>query len=339
MKNINQQFIEQLPKCELHLHIEGTLEPEMMFELAERNKIKLKYRNVEAVRKAYKFSNLQSFLDVYYAGASVLCKEEDFYDLTYAYLKKASEQNVRHAEIFFDPQTHTDRGIPYPVVIGGISAACEDAAKKLHISSYLILSFLRHLSEAAAIQTLTTAIPFKKKIIGVGLDSSEKGHPPEKFRHVYAMAKKHGLQCVAHAGEEGPPEYIWSSLKALKVKRVDHGVRSLEDPKLVSELARKRIPLTVCPLSNVKLGVFPNLKRHNLKRMLELGLLATINSDDPAYFGGYINKNFLETQKALRLSREDVLQLARNSFEASFLPKTRKSAYLREIKRLADGSR
>ncbi|HLX12792.1 MAG TPA: adenosine deaminase [Bacteroidota bacterium] len=335
MKTHDSNFIRKLPKCELHLHIEGTLEPEMMFALAERNKVRLKYRNVDEVRSAYNFTDLQSFLDVYYEGASVLRKEEDFYDLMFAYLKKASSQGVRHAEIFFDAQTHTDRGISYDTVIRGISAASTDARKEFGISSDLILSFLRHLTEAQAIDTFKQALPHKKRIIGVGLDSSEKGHPPEKFRTVYAQARKQGLKCVAHAGEEGPPSYVWGALNELKVKRIDHGVRSLEDPALVKMLAKKRIPLTVCPLSNVKLGVFPNLKKHTLKKMLELGLLATINSDDPAYFGGYIYENFVETQKALKLSRAEIVQLARNSFEASFLSTSMKKKYLREIDKMA----
>ena len=332
-KTSDNRFVEELPKCELHLHIEGTLEPELMFTLAERNKVKLKYRNVAEVRKAYNFSNLQSFLDVYYAGASVLQREEDFYDLTYSYFKKASAQHIRHAEIFFDPQTHTDRGIPYEVVISGISRACDDASKNLHISSYLILCFLRHLTEAEAQATLKKALHFKDKIIAVGLDSSEVGHPAGKFRNVFAAAKKKGLLAVAHAGEEGPPSYVWEALKELKVSRIDHGVRSVEDPKLMKMLAAKRIPLTVCPLSNVKLGVFPNMKSHTLKTMLDKGLHVTINSDDPAYFGGYINENYNAARKSLDLTRADIVQLARNSFAASFLPKSKKNKLMHEIDR------
>jgi adenine deaminase len=325
------KFVEGIPKCELHLHIEGSLEPEMMFTLADRNKIALKYRSVAEVRRAYKFKNLQSFLDVYYAGASVLRNEEDFYDLTYSYFEKAAKQNVRHAEIFFDPQTHTARNIPMSVVIDGISNACRDARRDFGVSSYLILCFLRHLSAEHAMETLKQALPFKEKIIGVGLDSSENGYPAGKFKNVFAAARRIGFLGVAHAGEEGPPAYVWDALKDLKVRRIDHGVRSLEDPKLVKELAAKRIPLTVCPLSNVKLRVFPNMKSHSLKKMLEQGLRVTINSDDPAYFGGYVNENFTAAQKALNLTRIDIEQLARNSFEASFLPKARKAAHIREI--------
>jgi adenosine deaminase len=334
----DQKFVEGIPKCELHLHIEGSLEPEMMFTLAERNKMTLKYRNVGEVRRAYKFKNLQSFLDVYYAGASVLRSEEDFYDLTYSYFKKAAGQNVRHAEIFFDPQTHTARHIPIGVVIDGISRACDDARRNLGVSSYLILCFLRHLSASDAMDTLKQALPFKEKIIGVGLDSSENGYPAGKFKSVFASARRHGFLSVAHAGEEGPPSYVWGALRELKVRRIDHGVRSLEDPKLVKELAAKRIPLTVCPLSNVKLGVFPNMKSHCLKEMMEKGLRVTINSDDPAYFGGYVNENFTSAQKALHLTRSDIEQLARNSFEASFLPKTKKLAHIREINKFVKQS-
>jgi adenine deaminase len=325
------KFVEGIPKCELHLHIEGSLEPEMMFTLAERNRMKLKYRSVGEVRRAYKFKNLQSFLDVYYAGASVLRNEKDFYDLTYSYFKKAAKQNVRHTEIFFDPQTHTARNIPIGVVVEGISSACSDARRKLGVSSYLILCFLRHLSAEDAMTALKQALPFKEKIIGVGLDSSENGFPAGKFKKVFAAARQHGFLSVAHAGEEGPPSYVWDALKYLKVRRIDHGVRALEDPKLIKELVAKRIPLTVCPLSNVKLGVFPNMKSHCLKEMMEKGLHVTVNSDDPAYFGGYVNENFASAQKALHLTRLEIEQLARNSFEASFLPKAKKLAHFREI--------
>ncbi|MFH1018681.1 MAG: adenosine deaminase [Pseudomonadota bacterium] len=330
-RSVSAQFIKRLPKCELHLHVEGCLEPELMFELADRNKIKLKYKSVGDVRKAYNFSNLQSFLDVYYEGASVLKREEDFYDLTISYFKKAAEQNVRHAEIFFDPQTHTDRGVPFEVVIRGIARACEDARQRLDVSNYLILSFLRHLSGEAAMETLNRAIPFKDKIAGVGLDSTEVGHPATKFREVFEAAKRHGLPGVAHAGEEGPPAYIWDALNHLNALRIDHGVRSLEDEALVRELAARKIPLTVCPLSNVRLGVFPDMKKHPLRTMLEKGLMVTINSDDPAYFGGYLNENFIEAQKALALTRDEIVQLARNSFQASFLPEEGKRTFLREI--------
>jgi adenine deaminase len=302
-----------------------------MFELAERNRVKLKYRTVAQVRKAYRFKNLKSFLDIYYQGASVLQSEEDFYDLTYAYFEKAKEQNIRHAEIFFDPQTHTDRGVPFEVVIRGISRACDDATRNLKVSNDLILCFLRHLSEEAAMATLKQAIPFKKKILAVGLDSYEVGNPGRKFKKVFAAARRNGFLAVSHAGEEGPARNIWEALDELKVQRIDHGVRCLEDPKLVRILATQRIPLTVCPLSNVKLGVFPDLESHPLKTMLEKGLLATVNSDDPAYFGGYLNENFIAAQKALRLTRADLIRLVRNSFEASFLPKKKKLDHLRKI--------
>jgi adenine deaminase len=332
----DERFIQGIPKCELHLHIEGCLEPELMFRLAERNRIKLKYRSVAAVRKAYRFKDLQSFLDVYYEGASVLRNEDDFYDLAYSYFKKASQQNVRHAEIFFDPQTHTGRGIPFEVVIDGLSRACADAERSLQVSSALILCFLRHLDADSAMATLRQAIPFRKKIVGVGLDSSEIGHPAGKFRKVFAAAKRQGLLTVAHAGEEGPATYVWGALRDLGAKRIDHGVRSLEDPKLVKELVAKRIPLTVCPLSNVRLGVVSHMKKHPLKKMLEQGMMATVNSDDPAYFGGYVNENFLEAYQALGLTRSDIVALARNSFEASFLPPSRKKAHLRELARFAE---
>lgn len=324
-------FAEGIPKCELHLHIEGTLEPRQMFQLAERNKVKLKFRSIDEVHKAYNFTNLQSFLDIYYAGASVLLKPDDFYDMTYAYFEKAAADNVRHAEIFFDPQTHTHRGVPYAAVLDGLSSACTAARRNLGVSSYLILCFLRHLPASDALATLKQALPYKKKIVGVGLDSSENGFPPEIFKKVFAEARRNGLKTVAHAGEEGPPAYVWNSLNELSALRIDHGVRSLEDPKLVDELVARQVPLTVCPLSNVKLAVYPNLNRHPLKKMLRRGLKVTINSDDPAYFGGYLNRNYTETQKALGLTRTDIERIARNSFEASFLSKPRKAAYLREL--------
>ncbi len=327
----DQRFIERLPKCELHLHIEGCLEPDLMFKLAERNKIRVKYKSVEEAHRAYKFTNLQSFLDVYYESSAVLRREEDFYDLAYSYFQKAAEQNVRHAEIFFDPQTHTARGVPLESVILGISKAREDAERKLHVSSYLILSFLRHLSANDAMKTLNEAIPFKDRLTGVGLDSSEMGHPPLKFREVFEAAQRHGLPGVAHAGEEGPPAYVWDALQHLNVLRIDHGVRSLEDEALVADLIARKVPLTVCPLSNIRLGVFPEMKKHPLKRMLDKGMMVTVNSDDPAYFGGYVNENFIEAQKALHLTREDVIRLARNSFEASLLPREKKDIFLREI--------
>jgi len=325
MKN-NLSFT--LPKAELHLHIEGTLEPELMFKLAQRNKINLPFNTVEDVKKAYQFSNLQSFLDIYYQGANVLQTQEDFYDLTYAYLTKISNQNVKHIEIFFDPQTHTDRGINFETVINGIYNALETGKKELNITSKIILCFLRHLSEDEAIKTLKKALPFQDKIIAIGLDSSEIGHPPSKFKNVFEMARKEGFLTVAHAGEEGSPEYIWEAINLLKVSRIDHGVRCLEDQKLVEYLKETQIPLTVCPLSNVKLKVFQTMKDHNLKTLLELGLCVTINSDDPAYFGGYLAENFQAIQQDLLLTDEQMYQLARNSFEASFLSQEEKQKFL-----------
>jgi adenosine deaminase len=325
------QLASSLPKAELHLHIEGTLEPELMFEMAQRNRIELPFQSVEEVRRAYVFSNLQSFLDIYYAGCRVLLTEQDFYDLTWAYLERASRQGVRHAEIFFDPQTHTDRGVAFETVITGIHRALQDGHRQLDISSGLILCFLRHLSEEAALRTLVEALPFTEWLIGVGLDSSEVGHPPSNFGEAYSRAAEVGLRAVAHAGEEGPPQYILEALDLLHAERIDHGVRCLEDDKLVDRLVEEQIPLTVCPLSNVKLRVFPELAKHNLKRMLDRGLLATINSDDPAYFGGYVAENFRESAAALGLSREDLVRLAKNSFEASFIPDEEKRRYLREV--------
>ncbi len=328
-------FARKLPKAELHLHVEGTLEPEMMFELARRNGVTLPYASVEDVRRAYVFSDLQSFLDIYYAGCRVLMKEQDFYDLTWAYLTRAAAQGVRHAEIFFDAQTHTDRGVAFETVVSGIYRALEDGRTRLSITSGLILCFLRHLSEEAAMRTLQEALPFRGWILAVGLDSSEVGHPPLKFKDVYHRAREAGLLAVAHAGEEGPPEYVWEALDVLKVRRIDHGVRCVEDERLVGRLVEEQIPLTVCPLSNVKLRVFPNLKSHNLKQLLDCGLLVTVNSDDPAYFGGYVADNLQASAAALDLSREQQLQLARNSFVASFLSDESKRAYLQELDRFA----
>ena len=328
-------FAAQLPKAELHLHIEGTLEPALMFELARRNGISSLHASVEDVRRAYVFSDLQSFLDIYYAGCRVLLKEQDFYDLTWAYLARAAAQGVRHAEIFFDPQTHTDRAVPFETVITGIHRALEDGRARLNITSGLILCFLRHLSEEAAMRTLAEALPYREWILAVGLDSSEVGHPPAKFKDVYERARESGLLAVAHAGEEGPPEYVWEALDVLKVRRIDHGVRSIEDERLVGRLVEEQIPLTVCPLSNVKLRVFPNLKSHNLKQLLDRGILVTVNSDDPAYFGGYVGENFQASAAALDLSREQLLRLARNSFAASFLPDDTKRGYLEEVDRFA----
>jgi adenosine deaminase len=328
-------FARKLPKAELHLHIEGTLEPELMFDLARRNGVSLPYASVEDVRRAYVFSDLQSFLDIYYAGCQVLLREQDFYDLTSAYLTRAAAQGVRHAEIFFDPQTHTDRGVPFETVITGIHRALEDGRVRLNITSELILCFLRHLSEEAAMRTFAEALPYRNWILAVGLDSSEVGNPPAKFKDVYDRARDAGLLAVAHAGEEGPPAYVWEALDVLKVRRIDHGVRSIEDERLVGRLVEEQIPLTVCPMSNVKLRVFPDLKSHNLKRLLERGLLVTVNSDDPAYFGGYVADNFGASAAALDLSREQLLTLARNSFVASFLSDETKRAYLTELDRFA----
>ena len=321
-----------MPKAELHIHIEGSLEPELIFALAERNQVPLAYPSVEALRAAYAFSNLQSFLDIYYAGASVLLHEADFYDMARAYLRRAVQDNVVHAEIFFDPQTHTARGVPIEAVINGLHRACADARTEWGISSSLILCFLRHLSEEDAFQTLEQALPLQDKFIGVGLDSSEVGHPPEKFARVFARCRELGFHLVAHAGEEGPPAYIWSALDVLKVERIDHGVQALRDPALVQRLAHERVALTVCPLSNQKLRVFPDLKDHNLKALLDAGLAATVNSDDPAYFGGYINDNFTQVFAATGMTARHAYQLAFNSFEASFAPEADKRAWEHQLK-------
>ena len=324
-------LIHTIPKAELHLHIEGTLEPALMFELARRNRVSLPYESVDAVQRAYVFSDLQSFLDIYYAACSVLRQERDFYDLAWAYLERAAAQNVRRAEIFFDPQTHTNRGVPLEAVISGLHRALRDGQDRFGISSALILCFLRHLSVDAAMSTLEEALPYRHAFIAVGLDSSEVGHPPEKFRAVFEKALGEGLLTVAHAGEEGPPAYVWQALDALRVRRIDHGVRCLEDPGLVERLVAEQIPLTVCPLSNVKLRVVPTLERHPLKRMLERGLRATVNSDDPAYFGGYVEDNLRAAGAALDLAADDVITLARNAFEASFLPSEDKQRLLQRV--------
>lgn len=327
------ELLRAMPKAELHIHIEGSLEPELIFALAERNGVQLPYANVEALRSAYAFTDLQSFLDIYYAGASVLLKEEDFYDMARAYLKRAAADNVLHAEIFFDPQTHTARGVPIEVVVAGLHRACVDAEAELGISSALILCFLRHLSEDDALQTLEAALPLRDKFIGVGLDSSEVGHPPEKFARVFARCRELGLHLVAHAGEEGPPAYIWNALDVLKVERIDHGVQAVHDAALMRRLADERIALTVCPLSNQKLRVFPDLADHNLKQLLDAGLAVTVNSDDPAYFGGYINDNFVQLFEAVpALTAKDAYHLAFNSFEASFAPQPAKHAWEHALK-------
>ncbi|HYI11829.1 MAG TPA: adenosine deaminase [Thermoanaerobaculia bacterium] len=311
-----RDFIASLPKAELHLHIEGTLEPELMFELAARNKVALPFASVGGLRRAYDFQDLQSFLDIYYQGAAVLQMREDFRDMAAAYFRKAASQNVRHAEIFFDPQTHTHRGIAFDTVIRGLRDAQVDAERDLGVTSKLILCFLRHLDEDDAMRTLEAALPYGDWILAVGLDSSEKGHPPRKFERVFRAAREAGLLAVAHAGEEGPPEYIWEALDLLHVRRIDHGVRCLEDPRLVDRLVAEQIPLTVCPLSNIKLRVFDTMRDHNLKTMLDRGLKVTINSDDPAYFGGYIEENYVAAAEALGLTEEELATIARSSFEA-----------------------
>ncbi|MBS7808967.1 adenosine deaminase [Variovorax sp. PCZ-1] len=321
------ELLRRIPKAELHIHIEGSLEPEMIFKLAQRNGVTIPYASVEDLRKAYAFTNLQSFLDIYYAGASVLLKEQDFYDMAWAYLEKAALDNVIRAEIFFDPQTHTARGVSMETVVKGLSRACKEAKAGLGVDAELILCFLRHLSEQEAFETLEAALPFRDHFIGVGLDSSEVGHPPEKFAKVFAKCKELGFRLVAHAGEEGPPEYIWSALDVLKVERIDHGVQSTRDAALMQRLAKDRIPLTVCPLSNQKLKVFPDLKDHSLRKPLDAGLCAMINSDDPAYFGGYMNDNWQATFTALGLDASHAVQLAKNSFEASFCDAAMKRKY------------
>jgi adenosine deaminase len=329
-------FIRSLPKAELHLHIEGSLEPEMMFELARRNGVALPYASVEATRAAYAFTDLQSFLDIYYAGAAVLRREQDFYDLAMAYFRRAQADGVVHAELFFDPQTHTARGVPFGTVLDGLERAARDAQAQLGISSRLILCFLRHLSEADAFATLEEAQPHHHRFHGVGLDSSERGHPPTKFERVFACCRDLGLRPVAHAGEEGPPAYVWEALDCLGVERIDHGVRSLEDPELVARLIREQVPLTVCPLSNVMLRVFPDLVQHNLKLMLDAGLCVTLNSDDPAYFGGYLGANFLACAEALQLTRRDLVTLARNSLQASFVTPAERAPWLAQLEAVAE---
>jgi adenosine deaminase len=325
------QFIAQLPKAELHLHLEGSFEPELMFAIARRNKVEISYKSAEEVRAAYRFSNLQDFLDIYYAGASVLLHEQDFYDLTFAYLTRAAADNVRHVEVFFDPQTHTDRGVPFKVVVDGIWRALRDGEKKLGITSKLILSFLRHLPEEAAFDTFKQAEPFLDRFVAVGLDSSEVGYPPSKFARVFAAARAAGLKLVAHAGEEGPPEYVWEALDILKIDRIDHGNRSLEDSWLVERIVKDGLTLTVCPLSNLKLCVVKDLARHPIKKMLELGMKATVNSDDPAFFGGYVGDNFRAVAGALPLSRDDLKTLAANSFAGSFLGEAEKATHIAAV--------
>jgi adenine deaminase len=326
-----EAFLMELPKAELHLHIEGTLEPGLMFEMARRNRVELPYADEDAVRRAYVFEDLQSFLDIYYAACSVLVRERDFYELTLEYLRRAVSQGVRHAEIFFDPQTHTDRSIEFATVVNGITSGLADGERELGVTSRLVMCFLRHLSAEAAMETLETALPHRDKIIGVGLDSSEKGNPPVKFRDVYDRARAEGFLAVAHAGEEGPPEYIWQALDMLMVQRVDHGVKCTEDERLVERLVTEQMPLTVCPFSNVKLRVFPDLRKHNFAQMLRRGLFVTINSDDPAYFGGYIGDNYVGTAQALGLTLDDMVRVARNSYSASFIPDAEKKRYLDDV--------
>ncbi len=328
-----------MPKAELHVHIEGTLEPELIFKLAERNQVKLPFASVEALRAAYDFQDLQSFLDLYYAGASVLLHEQDFFDMAWAYLEKAAADNVVHAEIFFDPQTHTARGVPMETVVKGLHHACQRAHQEFGLSAKLILCFLRHLSEEDAFATLEAALPFRHYFIGVGLDSSELGHPPAKFERVFAKCRELGLHVVAHAGEEGPPEYIRQALDLLQAERIDHGVQAVQDPALMQRLADQRVPLTVCPLSNVKLCVFPTLAQHNLKSLLDAGLCVTVNSDDPAYFGGYVNDNYVELFAALALEPRHAYQLAFNSFEASFADPATKKSWEHGLKAFFEGLR
>ena len=326
------ELIKRMPKAELHIHIEGSLEPELIFKLAMKNNIAIPYDSVQALRAAYAFTNLQSFLDIYYAGASVLINEEDFYEMAYAYFLKAAQDHVVHAELFFDPQTHTIRGVPMQAIIEGLSRACQQAQQELGITSCLILCFLRHLDEDDAFKTLEEALPFRQHWVGVGLDSSEVGHPPEKFAKVFAKCKELGFKLVAHAGEEGPPEYIWSALDVLGVQRIDHGVQSINDPELIKRLRAQRIPLTVCPLSNLKLKVFEELSQHNAAKLLSYGLCVTLNSDDPAYFGGYINENFLQTFEALGLGAKEAYAFAHNSFEASFMSVAQKEKCFHDLK-------
>ena len=325
------ELLRRMPKAELHIHIEGSLEPELIFALAQRNRLTLPYASVDALRSAYAFTSLQSFLDIYYAGASVLIQEQDFYDMAHAYFARAAQDKVIHTELFFDPQTHTARGVSMETVINGLHRACVDAKAELGVSASLIMCFLRHLSEEDAFETLEQALPLRDKFIGVGLDSGEVGNPPEKFARVFARCRELGFHLVAHAGEEGPPEYVWTALDLLKVERIDHGVQSSKDAALMQRLAKDRIPLTVCPLSNLKLCVFADLASHNLRQLIDAGLVATVNSDDPAYFGGYMNDNFTQTFAACGLDAQHAYTLARNSFEASFIEASAKRPYLDQL--------
>jgi len=327
-----KDYIEKIPKAELHIHIEGTLEPELAFHFAKRNNVKLRYNSVEELRSAYNFKNLQEFLDLYHEVSKVLVKEEDFYDFTWAYLEKLHEQNVRHVELFYDSQSHTDRGVSFETVTNGIYKALQDGKEKLGISFYLILCFLRHLSEEEAIKTLDKAIEHKEKILGIGLASSELGHPPSKFERAFDKAREEGFRIVAHAGEEGPLEYIWEAINLLKVERIDHGNRAMEDPELLEHLAKSKTPLTLCPVSNLELCVIEKLEDHPVKKMLDMGIMATIHSDDPAYFKGSLNDNYVRTAEALELDKKDIYKLAKNSLEASFLPEDEKRNLLDELK-------
>ncbi|MBL4709267.1 MAG: adenosine deaminase [Flavobacteriales bacterium] len=324
-------LIEQLPKAELHLHLEGSFEPELMFEIAKRNQLKIKFESVEEVKEAYKFNNLQEFLDIYYEGAGVLLKEQDFFDLTWAYLTKVHSQNVVHVEVFFDPQTHTERGVPFETVLLGIYKALEKGQHDLNISFCLIMSYLRHLSEESAFKTLEQSLAFKDLIDGIGLDSSEVGNPPEKFEKVFKASAEAGYKLCAHAGEEGPASYIWGALDLLKVDRIDHGNRCLEDEALVERLAEEQMPLTLCPLSNLELKVIDRLEDYPLREMMKKGLLVTLNSDDPSYFGGYMNENFIQTALAIKLSRDEIITLAKNAFDASWLTEEEKLKRKEEI--------
>ncbi len=326
-----EAFIDNMPKAELHLHIEGSFEPELMFKIARRNQIEIPYNSIQDVQKAYQFNCLEDFLQIYYQSAQVLITEEDFFDLTFSYLKKCAEQHIRHAEIMFDPQTHTHRGIAFEIVLNGIVKACDKAENELGVTTVLIMSYLRHLSEEDAFETLEQSLPFREQIYAVGLDSSEFGHPPSKFKNVFEASIKAGYVPVAHAGEEGPAEYIWEALNLLKIKRVDHGNNALQDEKLLEEIVKRDMALTVCPLSNLALKVVKDLKNHPLKTMMHKGLAVTVNSDDPAYFGGQLNKNYKEIQKALQLSKEDVYLLAKNSFRYSFANEDRKEQCLSEL--------
>lgn len=330
------ELLRRMPKAELHMHIEGSLEPEQMFALAQRNQLKLAYPSAQAVRDAYVFDNLQSFLDIYHEGTLVLKTEQDFYDMACAYLARAQADNVTHAELFFDTQTHTGHGLSAEVVVNGLHRACMDAPARFGMTASLILCFLRHLSEEEAFACLEQVLPLRDKIVGIGLASSEMGHPPEKFAKVFARARQLGFRLVAHAGEEGPPAYIWSALDVLKVERIDHGVQSVKDSALVQRLVRDRIPLTVCPLSNLKLCVYPTLAQHDLGRMLQAGMVATVNSDDPAYFGGYMNENFTQTFAALGLGAQQAYQLALNSFNASFIDASERARHIEQLDAVFD---